>query len=532
MNVLAKQFLKFWNELGLNQKVSLVLASTFVVAMMAALLVWSGRPQMALLYGGMDTKDMAEVVSAREEQSILYEIRTGNSVYVARDDLYKVRMDMAGRGIPAGGAIGYEIFDRAGFGVSDFVQRTNYLRAMQGELQRTIMQLRGVRAARVMIVIPQNRLLTGDTPSRSTASVMVETGGKTLEQDAVNSIRFLVANSVEGLAAKDVVVVDANGNALSQDLADDEVVGAASGQFKFRRHMEDYFTSKVETMLARVVGAQNVVARVSVELDTQATTLTEDRYDPNGQVVRNQTQTDEVSRSTETGGSAVGGQTGTAGNTPEGAAAGSAAAVVQAPGAMNEESRKNRSVSYEISHSRTETVKAPGGIARITAAVFVARRFTEANGQRQENPRTPAELEDLRQMIVKAIGADEEPGSPVPSVTVVESDFAPVETIAEEPAPDIMEKAYTWLDLGRNFIGVGFAAILFLVFLRMIKKHKPEPYTLEILDEEGGAAGGKKGADVVPRLTPELLNELIREKPENVSTALRNWALESGNTKK
>ncbi len=526
MNGIAKQLAKFWNELGINQKVSLSLSAVLVVAGMAALLMWSGKPQMVLLYGGLDGKDMSDVVQALDEQAIGYEIRNGSSIFVSKDNVYKIRMDMASRGIPNGGSIGYEIFDRTNFGVSDFVQRTNYNRAMQGELQRTITQLRGVRSARVMIVIPQNRLMVNNEPARATASVMIDTGGKTIDEDAVNSIRFLVANSVEGLSPNDVVVVDANGKALSQDLAQDQVVGAASGQFKFRKSLEDYFTRKVETMLARIVGPQNVVARVSVELDTEATTLTQEIYDPNGQVVRNQTQTDEVNRSRELRTNA-GAAVGTNANTP---GLENTTAANSEPSTSSEESRKNRTVNYEISLSRTETVKAPGSVRRVTAAVFVARRYTGEGAQRQENPRSAAELEQIRQMIVQSIGVDETRGAQTPLVTVAEADFAPVTDSVAFEEPDTVQKLFSWAEMLRNYVVVGLAAIIFLVFLRILKKHKPEPYTLEIMDEE--SPSGKKGTDAVPRLTPELLNELIREKPENVSTALRNWALESGNNKK
>ena len=525
MNGIAKQLIKFWTELGINQKVSLILAVILVFAGMAAMLVWSGRPQMVMLYGGMDSKDMSDVVKALDEQAISYEIRAGNSIFVPKESVYKVRMDLASKGVPNGGSIGYEIFDRTTFGVSDFVQRTNYTRALQGELQRTIMQLRGVRTARVMIVIPQNRLMVSDKPVKATASVMVDTGGKQLEQDAVNSIRFLVANSVEGLDANDVVVVDAAGRDLTAGLVEDKVVGAASGQFKFRKGLEDYFASKVETMLARVVGPQNVVARVSVDLDNQASTLTEDKYDPNGQVVRSQTQSDEVNRTTEVKQSAPV----VANNTPGGGEPAPVAA--EAPHSTSEQSHKNKSVNYEINHSRVETVKSPGGISRVTAAVFVSRRYTTgADGKETPNPRTQAELDQLREMVVQAIGVEEGADASTRFVTLAEADFAAVDNPADVMKPDMVQQVFYWFEMSRNFIAVGFAAILFLIFLRILKKHRPEPYSIEIMDEE--APDSKKGPEVIPRLTPELLNELIREKPENVSTALRNWAVESAQNKK
>jgi len=523
MNDFARQMLKFWNELGLNQKVSLIVVSALVMAGMAGLVMWSGQPDMRLLYGGLDTKDMADVVHALDEQAIPYEIRNGASVYVPSDYVHKVRMDLASRGLPSGGGIGFEIFDRTSFGISDFVQRTNYNRAVQGELQRTISQLRGVRSARVMIVIPQNRLLVNDQPVRSTASVMVDTGGLTLERDAVNSIRFLVANSVEGLAVNDVVVVDAKGTPLSQDLAQDEVVGAASGQFKFRKSLEDYFTQKVESMLARVVGQQNVVARVSVELDTEASTVTEERFDPAGQVVRTQTQNDEINRSLEARRDDT---VGVPANTPDGGPAGPSGQTQN----TTEESRKNRSVTYEINRTTSEVVKAPGGVRRLSAAVFIAKRYEDRNGTMAEAPRNPQEIESLRQMVINALGVDPRfAGGDAPIVTLAESDFVPPEDLAAMHPPSVTQEVMKWVDILRNFVAVGFAAIMFLIFLRMLKRHKPEPISLEVVEENGPS---KKGGEVVPRLTPELLNELIREKPENVSTALRNWALEAGNTNK
>lgn len=520
MNEFTKQLLKFWKELGVNQKVSLIVASMMVMAGMVALVMWSGQPQMQLLYGGLESKDLSDVVKALDEQAIPYEIRNGSSIYVPNDSVHKVRMELASMGVPSGGGIGFEIFDRTSFGISDFVQRTNYIRAVQGELQRTISQLRGVRSARVMIVVPQNRLLVGDQPVRSTASVMVDTGGHTLDTDAVNSIRFLVANSVEGLAVNDVVVVDAKGSPLSQDLAQDGVVGAASGQFKFRTSMEDYFTKKVESMLARLVGPQNVVARVSVELDTEATTVTEERFDPEGQVVRSQTRNDEINKSIE---ARKDDTVGVAANTPDGGAAGPTAQLQNS----TEENRKNSTVTYEINRRTSEVVKAPGSVRKISAAVFIAKRYEDRDGTLTEMPRSNQELERLRQMVVNALGVDPAfAAGDTPLVSLAETDF--VETpdpLALNP-PSITQEVVKWVDIMRNFVAVGFAAIMFLVFLRMLKRHKPEPISLEVIDESGPS---KKGGDIVPRLTPELLNELIREKPENVSTALRNWALDTSN---
>lgn len=517
MNDFTAQLRQFWSELGLNQRVSLTLAAFGVIVGMLSLVLWSSRPQLLMLYGGLDPKDMASVVEELQGRGIPYEIRQGNSIFVPSAHVYTVRMELAGQGVPSGGGVGFEIFDRTNFGISDFVQRTNYLRAVQGELQRTIEQVQGVRDARVMIVIPQNRLLVTNEAQKPTASVFVDTGGRMLTPDSVNAIRYLVANSVEGLLPGDVAVVDNNGRPLSEDLAEDEIIGAASGQFKFRKSLEDYFTKRVETMLARVVGADNVVARIAVELDHEASTQVEEIFDPNGQVVRTQTNTDETTNSVETRTRETVGVTA---NTPqdEGIVGGAGG-----PESSTTETRKNRTVNYEINRSTTEVVRRPGSVREITAAVFVAQREeVGADGTVTPRPRTQEELDSLRQIVAHAIGvsADRMSGS----ITLVEQPFASTVEAPQDEMAVVQQQVMHWAEVLRNFLAVGFAGAMFLFFLRLLKRHKPEPISLEVVED---LERKKKEAEAQPRLTPELLNELIREKPDNVATALRSWAIDA-----
>ena len=155
MKSFLEQMKQIWGHLGLNQRITLSVATLFVVGGMTALVLWAHRPSMQLLYGRLGDKDVSEIVAAVQEQGVSYEVGNGGSaVYVPADQVHKLRMLLASKGIPAGEGVGFEIFDRSNFGISDFVQRTNYLRAVQGELARTIAQVRGVRSARVMIVMP------------------------------------------------------------------------------------------------------------------------------------------------------------------------------------------------------------------------------------------------------------------------------------------------------------------------------------------------------------------------------------------
>jgi flagellar M-ring protein FliF len=232
MKNFAQSLLDLWKQLGLNQRVSLVVAAIAVAGGLVGVVLWSQRPDMQLLYARMGEKDAAAVISYLQSQNIPHQVTAGGTtVMVPSDKVYKLRMDLASKGLPSGDGVGFEIFDKGQFGLSDFVQRTNYLRAVQGELARTIGQLAGVRSARIMIVQPENRLLLTEQGVKSTASVFVDVGGGRLEIDQVNAIRHLVANAVQGLAPDQVAVVDNRGRTLSEELKQDPTLGTASSRY-------------------------------------------------------------------------------------------------------------------------------------------------------------------------------------------------------------------------------------------------------------------------------------------------------------
>lgn len=503
-----------WKQLGINQKISLVLSAGLVVAVMAGVLVWSSRPDMQLLYGRLDPKDAGDIVAALDQQGIPYELKNGGTtIFVPRAEVYRVRMDLASKGLPTGGSVGFEIFDRGNFGISDFVQRTNYLRAIQGELSRTISQLDGVRSARVMVVMPENRLLVTDMSRRSTASVLVDTGGTRLSLDAVNSIRSLVANAVEGLKVDDVVVVDNHGVVLSEELQSDPLgSGLSASQIRHRKGVEDYFTRKVESMLASVLGPGNAVVRVSVDIDSSSITTMEERFDPDGQVLRSATTTDDTTVTTQvTGGTAA----------PGAAAEGGA----PAGGGQNnsEQTRKVKTEQYEIARSVINTVKNPGEIRRITAAVFLAMRATGDGEQRQVQPRSPEEIEAIRRMVVNALGVTPARGQPLDSiVSVEEMDFAPSPLAMEETVANPPVQIIDWLEVGKQGLLVVVGLGVFIAFMRLVKAARAEAPSLEIYQGEGGSRSGG-GKEIEGELTPELLNQMIREQPANVGLTLKEW---------
>ncbi len=531
MKKFAQSLLDLWSQLGLNQRVSLIVAAVAVIGGMIAVVLWSRRPDYQLLYARLGDKDSAAVISHLQSQNIPHQISAGGgTVSVPADRVYKLRMDLAAKGLPSGEGVGFEIFDKGQFGLSDFVQRTNYLRALQGELARTISQLSGVRAARVMIVQPENRLLLTDNGIKPTASVFVDMGGGRLEVDQVNAIRHLVANAVQGLGADQVAVVDNRGRVLSEDLKQDPTLGTASSQMRYKQQVEDYLSKKVETMLAQVIGPGNAVVRVSADIETESTTISAEVYDPEGQVVRSQTSTEDVNTSSETRGG--GGAVGVSANVPEKAA--TAESTANRPVSNSEQNRKNRTTTYEINRTLTNTTRNPGTIKNVTAAVLVAQRQAVAPAaatppaegapapQPVPQPRTAEELTTLRQVVVNALGLKPEPGQPLDTiVTLTEVPFA-AEPVSEQiQAIQAENKWQGWIEAGSRWSAVGGAALVLLIFLRMLSRQKPEPVPVEVLQmpPEMAARSLQNGSAV----TPEMLNELIKQKPVNIGTALRDW---------
>lgn len=541
MKQVLDQIKKIWSELTPTHRIVVSTATVAVIAGIGALLYWAQRPDMKLLFGKLGEKEASEVVAALEEQGIPFELGGGGSaIYVPSKDVYRVRMDLAAKGLPNTDGVGFEIFDRSNFGISDFVQRTNYTRALQGELSRTVAQMQGVKAARVMIVMPESRLLVRTTDSRPTASVFVDTGSNTLDKSAVNSIRSLVANSVEGLKLDDVAVVDSAGNVLSDELKSDPQLSSASSIVKYRQQTEEYLAAKVETMLAKVLKPGNAVVRVAAEINTQALTRTEEKFDPEGQVPRQETLIEDTQSTRE--------------EAPEGAAGVGTAANVptdrppqQVPTKSSDSARSSRTQSYEINKTLTNVVQNPGEITRITAAVFLAERSAETG---EALPRSPQEIDSIRSMVINTLGIVVPKGaSPNDFVSITEMPFPP-SSIAPDPAADRFGQ---YMEFIRPIAALVIAAIVFGIFFFMLRRAKPEEISFELVEDsmqnqpagalpdaqssEGGEQGEEKPDPMsfLPaarnlKVSPELLNQLIRQKPENVGATLREWLLNKTST--
>ena len=513
------KLLEIWARVSIGQKISLVVAVLGIIGLSVGIMNWTaGGTSMRPLVSGSDSKDLGEVVELLKSNQIEYEIsESGDSILVPEDKIAGMRMEMAMKGLPKSGDVGYEIFDEGNFGISDFVQRTNYTRAIQGELARTISAMDAVRSAKVFVVQPENNLLLSEDPNdRPSATVYIDTGGNTLDKSQVNAIQFLVARASKGVNKSFVTVVDNQGNTLSDEDDGGGVAGVAGQMMKAYEAQERRLERKIETMLSKIVEG-GVVARVSVNLNTESLTTLNEEFDPDGQVPRTQTTDKDDATTVETQPQNT--ATGMGANVPNV----SQDATQQDPiMAESKEKRESATTDFEISRTVKESVQEPGSIVGRSAAVLIARG---------EQPRSDNEMTQIKESVVNAIGVrfDEKIGiTDIPTyVTVHEVDFVSTTGgLAGETLNEFQNFIDTWGPYLKNILGVVLAIAILIVFVRMVKKFKPSDAEVQVLDEvDADALAGTRS--LAGGLTPELLNDLIQEKPDNVGTALKRY-LETG----
>ncbi|MBX3454496.1 MAG: flagellar M-ring protein FliF [Ferrovibrio sp.] len=384
------------------------------------------QPRMALLYGNLDLQDSASIVARLEQQKIPYQIAAnGAQVLVPEDRVLRLRMQMAEAGVPSGGSVGYELFDKANaLSATNFMQNLNHLRAMEGELARTIRAIDQVQSARVHLVLPKREVFSREQREPS-ASIVIKTRGGRIDQPQVRAIQNLVAGAVPDLKASRVAIIDDRGNLLAgtSEESADPVAAGATKMVEVRRQAEDRLRKSIEALLERSVGIGNVRAEVSVDMDFDRITTNQELFDPEQQVVRS-TQTISEQNQSQEGQQAVTVQN----NLPEAQAQGANQATQR--GQRNEEL-----VNYEISKTIRTQVREGGVMRKVSAAVLVNHIvLVDGEGKRAYQPRSPEELQQLTALVRNAIGFDQGRGD---NVEVVSMRFAEPGDIPEELDPDL-----------------------------------------------------------------------------------------------
>jgi len=399
------------------------------VGLLAFFVFMTGRlsqEEMTVLYSDLDAADSGSVVSKLDALGVPYEIsRDGTRILVPDSRAARLRMAMAEEGLPSGGSLGYEIFDRSStLGTTSFAQRINHLRALEGEIARSIRTLNQVQSARVHLVLPRREIFSRDADTPSASIVLSLRGSAALPRQQVQAIQNLVASAVPKLAASRVSIIDDRGNLLARGGEEDGAgaMMAATAQ-EMRIAQERRLARTVEELLERSLGYGKVRAEVSVEMDFDRITTNSESFDPEQQVVRSTQTISDSSQSND--GSNDSGVT-VANNLPD-----AGTATTEAGNTRSERSaRQEETVNYEISKTIKTHVREAGTVRRITAAILVdGRSVTDASGAETYEPRTPEEMEKLAALARSAIGFDESRGD---RLEVVNMQFAR----PDEPAGD------------------------------------------------------------------------------------------------
>ncbi|MCR8724353.1 flagellar basal-body MS-ring/collar protein FliF [Frigidibacter sp. ROC022] len=445
------QLLAAWNALTMRRRAVVGLATAAMVAAILGMARLSGQSSLALLYSGLDPVASGEVIQALDAQGALYEVR-GTAIYVdsAKRDL--LRMSLAADGLPTSSAGGYELLDSlSGFGTTSQMFDAAYWRAKEGELARTILANPDIRAARVHISALSGRPFErGFQPS---ASVAVTTSGGAVREDEAKALRYLVAAAVAGLTPDRVAVIDSrSGRVLDPDSA----TGADA------RGKAEELRANVQRLLEARVGPGKAIVEVAVELVQDTESIVERQIDPASRV-QISTETEERTNSaTDTG---TGGTVTVASNLPAGAGA--------AGGQSNRQDSETRErVNFDVSETKRELLKAPGGIQRISVAVLVdGLRTTDAAGVETWTPRSDAELAALRDLVASAVGFSEARND---SITIKSMEFQPPAeqgTLATAPAGGVPVNLTAMIEIAAFSV---VALILGLFVLRPMLTARPQ----------------------------------------------------------
>ncbi|MGZ9101196.1 MAG: flagellar basal-body MS-ring/collar protein FliF, partial [Brevundimonas sp.] len=380
-----------------------------VAAVLVAVMLRIGQAPDALLYSNLDLREASEVTTALDSAGIKYSSRgDGSTIFVSRDEVGEARMLVAGKGLVTSGSVGYEIFDNQSvLGQTEFQQNLNEKRALEGELARTILTMRGINSARVMIALPRRELFQSDA-AEPTASVVVGVTGGQLSGAQVQAIRNVIASSVPNLKPEKVTLTDTSNRTLAAG-SDSEGFSAASAQ-EARDSTETQLQARIMDIVEGVVGVGGARVQVTADIDHSRSTTQQQVFDPDGQVVRSTSANG--SESADTSGVSDGGATAT-NNIPGG----------EAPGATAVGSRSTdttETTNYEISNTTTTTVKEAGEIKRLAVSVAVDGKWTPAAGGGAPTyaARTPAEIEQIKALVAAAVGIDAERGDRIEVLNV------------------------------------------------------------------------------------------------------------------
>ena len=516
-----------FNQLSQGKKVAALSIVALALASLVVMSLWLKSPDYQLLYANLSNEDAGAVVEKLKSQKVPYEItNNGRTIRVASDMIHEVRLQLASEGLPEGSDVGLEIFEDTPLGMTDFIQKLNFQRALQGELTRTINSLDAVSQARVHLVIPKDNLFRKEKPKGKASVTLKIKSGKSLSEGQIQGIVHLVSASVGSIQASDVVIVDLKGNLLSGDKESSREAMVSASNFKHKLRVEKELQAKIIKMLEEALGTGNIIAKVSTDLDFEQVERTEEIFDPDSQVVRSENQISESS----TGATPPGGIPGVQGLVPNGE---------DGTGAAGQAAQRNKSnalFNYEINKVVKRVSKPVGEITKLSVAVMIDGTFT--GDPPEYKPRTQEEMDKYLEIVKSAVGFDQERGD---VIKVENIQFDRSQFDEEKEALAQAEQIEMAIEIGKLVVGLIFLILFFTRVIRPIITWMTT--TVEVVPEAGqlGAAEMEEVDEEKRRLTEtaseathirEAVADFVANDPKYTAGVIRKWMREKSPTAK
>ncbi|WP_319557803.1 flagellar basal-body MS-ring/collar protein FliF [Thiomicrorhabdus sp.] len=496
-------FINNLTSLSVAKQVGLVVALAASIALVVGMVIWSQSTPYTLLFGSVDPQEMNEIVQTLDQEAVPYEIdRTSGGILVPSDQVHALRLKLAAAGYPKQAPTGYQLLDiDQGFGISQFKETTQYHRALEGELAKSVASINAVKSARVMLGLPKRSVFVRKQQKPSASVVVQLYPGRSLDEQQVNAIAYLVASSIPNMEAKSVTVVDQNGNLLTADTASSTgALHMSMKQLDYTRSVEETLSSRIIRLLAPVVGGEGKVrAQVTAELDFTQQEQTRENYEPDPDAIRSEQEVREINRNEGPAGipGALTNQPPRAGIAPE-----QGYNPQQDPNlkSSSEKSTKNYELDRTISHIKN----AVGNVRRLSVAVVLDDKISvNEQGETVRESLSDEDLQRYRQLVSDTVGLDEARGD---TLSVVNASFvaAPQE---EMPSLPMWQEPWFWNLIKQIVAGIAVLIIIFGVIRPLLrdltKRETLEPeYPLDESEE------GMQSVDEISKALDQMSTEV------------------------
>jgi flagellar M-ring protein FliF len=518
-----KNLLTLIKEWPMPRRIALGAIVALSLVLFAILIIEARTADYQLLYANLSETDAASVVNWLKTQRIPYELKNeGKNIWIPADQLYETRLNLASNGLPNGGGVGFEIFDKQSFALTDYVQKVNYTRALQGELARTIASLAPVENARVHLALPEKALFKNEEKKATASVILTLAPGRTLDKKQVLGIIHLVAGSVTGMEPENVTVIGPNGVILDSGKTDDKDKLISVDMLLYQQKVERSLELQAQDLLDKTMGKDKAMVRVSATLDFAKVEKTQEYFNPDEPVIRSEQVNQESSGAPTTGG-VPGVQSNLQGSSS------TPATATETP-----TSKTSRTTNYEISKTVSKIIDPVGTITKLSVSILVADKVIpgQNNQPARTEPRSPQELKSLETMVSAALGLNTDRGD---QINILSMPFTekPKETLAAATLPSNL--LYHYLPAAKVALIPILALLIYLFVLRPIIKTvkgevKEHHKTVEQLERERlehvEAAEKEEEEEEMPEIVEDIIVTMRREiikNPIPCAYIIKHW---------